>query len=136
MSLEAQEAIVTLKPGEVFRPEKLREAVKKADFPTRDFHIKATGEVVPYQGKGTAQVSDLAFKIPGLGQTFLLVPPPPPKKDTKEEKQAKTLDLLPRLKEAFKEGKKKFTVTGRVHEYKDPPLGLSVEVFEAVQQKG
>ena len=135
VSLEAQEAKVILKPGEILHPEKLIEAVKKADFPTRGIRIKATGEIVANKVKEAAQIADLAFKMPDSGQIFLPVPPPPKRTD-KEKEQAEKADLLPKLREAFKAGKKKFTITGQVHEHQEFPLGLSVEEFEVFQEKG
>ena len=112
----------------------LREAVEKANFSPRDIHIKATGEIVVIPVKDTAQVADLAFKITGTGQIFLPVSPPPKKVD-KEKEQAEIMDLLPKLREAFKAGKKNFIISGQVNTNKENPLNLWIEEFEVIQEK-
>ena len=134
VSLEYQNALIILKPGEILNPMILREAVEKANFSPRDIHIKATGEIVVIPVKDTAQVADLAFKMPDTGQIFLPVSPPPKKAD-KEKEQAEKIDLLPKLREAFKAGKKNFIISGRVKTNKENSLSLLVEEFEVTQKK-
>ena len=134
VSLEHQNALIILKPGEILNPVMLREAVEKANFSPRDIHIKATGEIVVIPVKDTAQVADLAFKITGTGQIFLPVSPPPKKVD-KEKEQAEIMDLLPKLREAFKAGKKNFIISGQVNTNKENPLNLWIEEFEVIQEK-
>ncbi len=134
VSLEHQNALIILKPGEILNPVKLKETVKEANFSPQDIHIKAIGEIVANNVKETAQVSDLAFKIPGSGQIFLPVSPPPKKLD-KEEEQAEKADLLPKLREAFKAGKKNFIISGQVNYNKELPLSLWIEEFEVSEEK-
>ena len=134
VSLEHQNALIILKPGEILNPVILREAVEKANFSPRDIHIKATGEIVANRVKETAQIADLAFKMPDTGQIFLPVSPPPKKAD-KEKEQAEKIDLLPKLREAFKAGKKNFSISGRVKTNKEHPLSLWVEEFKVGQKK-
>ncbi len=134
VSLENQNVVIILKPGELLNPVKLRETVKEANFSPRDIHIKATGEIVANRVKETAQVADLAFKIPGSGQIFLPVSPPA-KKLVKEKEQAEMIDLLPKLREAFKAGKKNFIISGQVNYDKENPLSLWIEEFEVIQEK-
>jgi len=134
VSLEDQNALIILKPGEILNPMILREVVEKANFSPRDIHIKATGEIVVIPVKDTAQVADLAFKMPDTGQIFLPVSPPPKKAD-KEKEQAEKIDLLPKLREAFKAGKKNFIISGRVKTNKENSLSLLVEEFEVTQKK-
>ena len=134
VSLEHQNALIILKPGEILNPVILREAVEKANFSPRDIHIKATGEIVANRVKETAQIADLAFKMPDTGQIFLPVSPPPKKVD-KEKEQAEMIDLLHKLREAFKAGKKNFIISGQVKTNKENPLSLWIEEFEVIQEK-
>lgn len=129
MSFQTQSAKVILKPGEILKPEKLREAIKKADFSAGDIRVKASGEVAANPVQETAALADLIFKIPESGQIFLLVSPPPVT-SSKQKAPIEKADLLPKLREAFRSGKKKFTITGTVHEHKEFPPGLAVEEFE------
>ena len=126
---------MVLKPGEILKPNKLREAVKKADFSSREIHIKASGEIVANPDKETSGIADLAFKLPDSGQIFLLVSPAP-KESGKKTEQPKTPDLLPKLREVFKAGQKKFTISGQVHEHQEFPVGLSVDEFGVAQEEG
>jgi len=126
---------VVLKPGEILKPNKLREAVKKADFTPGDIHIKAKGEIVANPDKETSGIADLAFKLPDSGQIFLLVSPPP-KESGKKTEPPKTPDLLPKLREVFKTGQKKFTISGQVHKHQEFPVGLSVDEFGVEQEEG
>ena len=134
VSLENQNALIILKPGEILKPVMLREAVEKANFSPRDIHIKATGEIVVVSVKDTSQVAEMAFKISDTGQIFLPVSPPPKKVD-KEKEHAEKTDLLPKLREAFKAGKKNFIISGQVSDNKEYPLSLWVEEFEVTQKK-
>ncbi len=128
MSLERQSAKVILESGKPLKPEDLRAAVKKADFTAGDIRVKVTGLVVVNRDDRTKEVSELILKIPGTGQVFLLVSPAPPQKT--DEQKAAADDLLPQLRKQFEAGKRKFTVSGLVHEHKALPLGLTVEKFE------
>ncbi len=135
VSLETQSAKVVLKPGEILKLNKLREAIKKADFTPGDIHIKANGEIVANPDKETSGIAELAFKLTDSGQIFLLVSPPP-KESGKKKEPPKTPDLLPKLREVFKTGQKKFTISGQVHEHQEFPVGLSVDEFGIAQEEG
>ena len=126
---------MVLKPGEILKLNKLREAIKKADFTPGDIHIKANGEIVANPDKETSGIAELAFKLPDSGQIFLLVSPPP-KESGKKKEPPKTPDLLPKLREVFKTGQKKFTISGQVHEHQEFPVGLSVDEFGIAQEEG
>ena len=130
VSLETQSAKVIIKPGEILKLKKLRQAIKKADYTPGDIRLKAKGGIAANSDKKTSEIADLAFKIPGSGQVFLLVSPPA-EKSSKDKAQP---DLLPKLREVFKVGTRKFIIIGRVHEHKEFPVGLSVQEFEVAQQ--
>ncbi len=122
-----------LKPGELLAPKKLREAVKKADFTAGEVRIKATGEVSPNGNKQTSEIADLVFQLPDSSQIFLLVSAS--KESAEKHQPSETTDLLHKLREALKAGKRKFIITGQVHEHKEFPIGLTVEEFEVVDEK-
>ncbi len=129
ISLETQSAKIVLKPKAPLRPDTLREAVRKADFTPGDIQLTAEGHVTANPDKTTQQFADLAFKLPDTGQTFLLVAP-----DLKKSGE-KTKNRLPKLHEQVQSGKNNFTITGRVHEHKEWPIGLTVEAFAVIVEK-
>ena len=133
VSLEAQSARVILRPGEPLGPNKLREAVRKADFRAGQIHVRVKGEVFDNPDKETSTMADLALKIPDSAQILLLVSSPPGEPDAAHD-VPETKDLLPGLRKAFKVGKTRFTITGRVHAHKEFPLGLTVQEFEIVAE--
>lgn len=133
VSLEAQSARVILKPGERLDPNKLREAVKKADFTAGQIHVTVMGVVFDNPDEETSLMADLALKIPDSAQILLLVAPPPGEPDAAHDGQ-ETKDLLPGLRKAFKAGTTRFTITGLVHAHKEFPLGLTVEQFDIVAE--
>lgn len=121
---------MVLKPGELLKAKELKKAVEKADFTPGDMHAKVTGTVAANTEKETAQMTDLSLKLPDTGQIFLLVSLA---LETEGEKAPDSKDLLPKLRQAFKSGKTKFTIFGRIHEHKDLPIGLTVLEFVEVQ---
>lgn len=129
ISLETQSAKIVLKPKAPLRPDALREAVRKADFTPGDIHFTASGQVAANPDTTTRQFADLVFKLPDTGQTFLLVSP------NLQKSGEKLKNRLPKLHEQVQSGKKRFTITGLVHEHKEWPLGLTVEAFAVIEEK-
>ncbi len=129
ISLETQSVKIVLKPKAPLRPDALRGAVRKADFTPGDIHLTVSGQVAANPDTTTRQFADLVFKLPDTGQTFLLVSPDLTKSGEK------TKNRLPKLHEQVKSGKNSFTITGRVHEHKEWPIGLTVEEFAVIEEK-
>ncbi len=129
ISLETQSAKIVLKPKAPLRPDALREAVRKADFTPGDIHLTVSGQVAANPDTTTRQFAELVFKLPDTGQTFLLVSP------DLQKSGEKTKNRLPKLHEQVQSGKNSFTITGRVHEHKEWPIGLTVEEFAVIEEK-
>lgn len=130
VSLKTQSAQIILKAGELLHPKRLTEAIKKADFTAGKIHIKAKGNVAPNSDKETSEIADVVFKLPDSGEIFLLVAP----KESGKKQPPETPDLLPKLREVFKTGKKKFSIAGEVHERQEFLIGLTVEEFDVIDE--
>lgn len=105
--------------------------MKKADFSPGAIHIKATGEVGRNQDEKTSKRADLVFKVPGTGQTFLLMDRSPQK-----PKGHTVVRTMTRLRERLQTGEKKFTISARVVEDdKDHPGLLLEQLEERVDEK-
>ncbi len=120
---------IVLKPKAPLRPDALRGAVRKADFTPGDIHLTVSGQVAANPDTTTRQFAELVFKLPDTGQTFLLVSP------DLQKSGEKTKNRLPKLHEQVQSSKKRFTITGLVHEHKDWPLGLTVEEFAVIEER-
>ena len=103
--------------------------MRKADFTPGDIHLSASGQVAANPDTTSRQFADLVFKLPDTGQAFLLVSP------DLQKSGEKTKNGLPKLHEQVQSGKNSFTITGRVHEHKELPIGLTVVDFAVVEEQ-
>ncbi len=139
VSLEAKTAAVSLKPGVPLNAAQLRKAVADADFPTRDIRAEIRGKVAPNLEKETAGLAEWVLRVPGVEQSFLLVPrtaPAPTSQPTSQPgaKKEPPPDLLPELIEVVAQGTTLLTMTGQIVEAADQPVALSVEAFETTAE--
>ena len=135
VSLEAKTAAVSLKPGVPLNAAQLRKAVADADFATRDIRAEIRGKVAPNVEKETAELAKLMLRVPGVEQSFLLVPrtalvPTSQPTSQPDKKKEPPPDLLPELIEVVAQGTTQLTITGQIVEAADRPVALSVEAFE------